>query len=77
MVNADYLSRLHILSKLAALVVIGAGWLVLCGWWLDIPVLYRISPQLPQVEPTSAVAFMLTGLALLVLQPVSVSVTQL
>jgi signal transduction histidine kinase len=73
MVNADYLSRLHKLSQLAALAVIGVGWLVLCGWWLGIPVLYRISPQLPQVEPTSAVAFMLTGFALFALQPAQVS----
>lgn len=71
--SPDYLSRLHRLSAMAALFVVVVGLAVLCGWWWDIPLLYRIRTDLPLVEPTSAVAFVLTGLALLLLRPVRVN----
>ena len=73
MLSAHYLQRLHQLSRVAAGFVIGVGCLVLLGWWQGIGELYQINPQLPHVEPNSAIAFIFSGLALWLLQPRHIS----
>jgi signal transduction histidine kinase len=73
MLSADHLRHLHRLSSAAAIFVIAVGGFVLLGWWWDFSVFYRLSVQLPQVEPNSALAFMLTGAALYFLQPIAAS----
>jgi signal transduction histidine kinase len=73
MLSAFHLRRLHRLSLSAAIFVVAVGGMVLLGWWGSLPMFYRLTGGLPQVEPTSAVAFMLTGAALYFLQPITIS----
>jgi signal transduction histidine kinase len=68
-----YLHYLHQLSRLAAIIVVGVGVLVLCAWWLDIPTLYRVATSLPPMTPNTALAFVFSGLSLYLLQPETLS----
>lgn len=64
--------RLHFLHKLAcmmAVAVVLLGLSVLSGWMLELPVLYRVSSELPAMVPMTAVSFMFTGGSLWLLLP--------
>src|SRR5262245_3303844 len=56
------------LSKTAAIATAVAGALVLAGWWLNLPVLQSIVPGAASMKANTAVAFILAGLALWLLQ---------
>jgi signal transduction histidine kinase len=49
--------------------VLAVGVLVLCGWALDVPRLKNLSPGEVSMKPNAAAAFVMCGLALLLLAP--------
>jgi len=55
-------------SKITAVFVALSGIVVLIGWMLDIPVLKSVQPSLVTMKPNTALGFLLTGIALLLLQ---------
>lgn len=55
-------------AGIAALVIIVTAGAVLLGWWLDISILKTMLPGLPSMKPNTAVAFLLGGAALWLLQ---------
>ena len=66
-----YLHYLHQLSRLAAISVVGVGVVVLCAWWLNIQV--TLSPDIPPINPNTALALIFSGLSLYLLQPETLS----
>lgn len=62
------LKLVNILLKAASAVAVLVGCLVLAGWLLDIEILKRIFPGLVAVNPATALAFILAGASLLLLQ---------
>ena len=66
-----YLHYLHQLSRLAAISVVGVGVVVLCAWWLNIRV--TLSPDIPPINPNTALALIFSGLSLYLLQPETLS----
>ncbi|MBN3032481.1 MAG: HAMP domain-containing histidine kinase [Candidatus Saganbacteria bacterium] len=55
---------LKALSRLAALVLILGGGIVLAGWWFDIPALKSVSATYSSMKANAALGFVLSGLAL-------------
>ncbi|MEI8340986.1 MAG: CHASE3 domain-containing protein, partial [Verrucomicrobiota bacterium] len=53
------------MARLAGALVVGAGGMVLVGWALDISALKSILPGWVSVKPNTALAFVLTGIAVL------------
>lgn len=62
------LLSLRSVSIAASVVAILVGCLVLLGWVLDVEILKRIIPGLNAMNPTTAIAFVLAGLSLLLLR---------
>ncbi|HYO08535.1 MAG TPA: PAS domain S-box protein [Tepidisphaeraceae bacterium] len=58
-------ARMRAFSRVGALIVIAVGAVVLVGWALGIELLKRVVPGLIAMNPTTAVAFILAGAALL------------
>lgn len=69
MLSVEHLQFLHRLSCLAAIIVILLGGLVLIGWAVHLPVIYSVAEGLPEMAPPTALSFIFTGAALLLLQP--------
>jgi cytochrome bd-type quinol oxidase subunit 2 len=57
------------LPRLAAVLVVTVGAMVLAGWALQLPVLTTMLPSLPAMMPNTAVAFSAAGVALWLLGP--------
>ena len=57
------------MARCAALVTVGLGVVVLLGWLFGIEPLKRVLPGLATMKPTTAVAFMLSGLVLFLSSP--------
>lgn len=55
-------------SRVAAVATIIVGLVVLVGWWLNIGVLESILPGQASMKPNTALAFLVAGLALWLLQ---------
>ncbi|MBC8319252.1 MAG: hypothetical protein H8E34_00870 [Bacteroidetes bacterium] len=55
-------------AYVAGLITAAVGLLVLIGWQFDIGILKSILPGVVSMKPNTAVAFLLSGLALLLLQ---------
>jgi signal transduction histidine kinase len=66
--SARLADGLKLLSQAAALVLMLGGGAVLLGWWLDLPLLKSISPAFVSMKANAAIGFILTGLALWLLQ---------
>lgn len=69
-------SRLHFLKavpKAASLIVILVSGLVLIGWMLDIPTLKSVLPSLVTMKANTAIALLLSGISLWLLQKLEVS----
>jgi signal transduction histidine kinase len=64
---------LHRISRIAAVIVMGVGCIVLLGWAWNIPLMYQIASYLPPVAPNAALAFVLSGAALYLLQPANIA----
>ena len=58
----------NVVPKAASVIAILVGCLVLDGWLLDLEILKRIFPGLVAMNPTTALAFILAGGSLLLLQ---------
>lgn len=54
-------------ALLSAVLVLAVGALALCGWAFGIPILYRVSPALPPLVPSTALLFLGSGTALALL----------
>ncbi|MBS4052413.1 MAG: PAS domain S-box protein [Methylomonas sp.] len=59
----QYTSAL-LISRSAGIFTIALGFIVLCGWALDINMLKSVLPGLTTMKPNTAVGFMLTGISL-------------
>ena len=57
-------ANLRRLSRVASIIAVVIGLLVLLGWWMNIEALKRILPGLVAMNPTTAVGFILLGIAL-------------
>ena len=62
------MTRIQLMPRWAAATAIVVGCLVLAGWVSDVEFLKRVLPGLVAMNPATAVAFMLAGLALWLLQ---------
>ncbi len=62
------MTRSQLAPRVAAAIVLAAGALVLTGWALDVQLFKRIVPDAVAMNPVTAVAFMLAGLSLWLLQ---------
>ncbi len=60
-------TALHRIARIAAILPIAAGVLVLFGWSLQIESIKRIIPGLVAMNPATAIAFILLGVSLLLL----------
>lgn len=69
MLSVEPLCLLHRLSRIAAIIVMGVGCIVLLGWAWNMPLMFQMTAYLPPVAPNAALAFILSGAALYVLQP--------
>src|SRR5919201_621697 len=58
---------LRALPRLAAVLAVTVGAMALAGWALRLPLLTRLAPALPALVPNNPVAFVLVGLALVLL----------
>ena len=58
---------LRAISRVAGVVPVVVGLLVLVGWWLDIELLKRIVPELVAMNPTTAIGFICLGFSLALL----------
>lgn len=67
-------NNLRFFSHVIGVVIVGVGALVLIGWILDISVMKSIFPGLATMKINTAIAFMLSGLALIWLQTKSLEV---
>jgi len=56
--------RLKAMSRVAALVLVALGLLVLCGWFLRSQVLTSLSPHFAPMKPNTALGFIAVGAAL-------------
>jgi methyl-accepting chemotaxis protein len=63
-IKSELATRFRSWSKLASLLVIGIGVIVLMGWALDIQGLKSLHPSLVSMKANSAFAFLLIGLSL-------------
>gem|GEM_PF-1127682 len=66
--NAPYVALSQSWSRKSSIVIMLAGAGVLLGWMFDIPVLKSIHPSLVTMKANTATAFLLSGLALWLLQ---------
>ncbi len=66
--GARQLGPLHLVSRAVSVVAILVGSSVLVGWTLDVDVLKRIFPGLVAMNPATAIAFVLAGLSLWLVQ---------
>src|ERR1700716_2352239 len=57
-------AALHATARVAAVVPVAVGVLVLFGWWFDIELLKRIVPGLVAMNPITAVGFLCLGISL-------------
>jgi diguanylate cyclase (GGDEF)-like protein/PAS domain S-box-containing protein len=64
----QHIQTLKNISKIASVVTMLIGGATLLGWWLNLPVLKSILPQLASMKANSALGFLLGGLALWLLQ---------
>lgn len=58
------LARHRLITSAAAASVFALGYLVLLGWYLDVPALRSLAPQWVPMKPNAAVGFMLAAVAL-------------
>ncbi|MHB9122083.1 MAG: methyl-accepting chemotaxis protein [Thermoanaerobaculia bacterium] len=67
--NTAFVTLFQSWSRKAGIAVIAVGVAVLIGWILNIPLLKSIHPSLVAMKANTAVAFLLSGITLLLLQP--------
>jgi hypothetical protein len=66
--DIPFLSKSKRFSRVAAVITFGVSLAVLGGWALNIAVFKSVIPGLIEMQPLTAVAFMLTGTALWLLR---------
>lgn len=73
--NSHILSSFKSFSRISCITVIIIGCLVLAGWIFNMAILKGLIPSLPKMMPNTAIAFILSGVSLLLLQssPLSLS----
>ena len=57
-------SKIRWLPDSAGLITLGIALVSLAGWILDLPILTRVMPGLPPMQPVTGLAFLLAGSAL-------------
>lgn len=66
--NPQAVRRFTRFSRVAGLLLVGAGLAVLAGWWWGVPLLTGVVPGLRTMKANAAIAFVLSGAALLLSQ---------
>jgi len=67
--NTSFVALFQSWSRKAGIAVVAVGVAVLIGWMLDIPLLKSMHPSLVTMKANTALGFLLSGIALLLLQP--------
>lgn len=62
--HAQWLTRLRSSSRIASLIVMAIGGIVLLGWMFDLPALKSVLPVWVTMKANTAIAFMLAGCSL-------------
>jgi signal transduction histidine kinase len=71
--NSDIISKFKTISRASSIIVILIGVIALIGWMFDITALKSVVSGLPNMMPNTAIAFILSGVSLLLLQEPAMS----
>lgn len=66
--DVRFISAFKFFSKVTSIIILLLGFLTLCGWFLDNPILKSIVPGFVPMTPNTATCFVLVGLSLLLRQ---------